>query len=309
MIKQKRLQWVMTIIMIGTIFWAATPTTIALTAEALTLGEAYPDFTGGILKSAKLEKMDKGLLLKTDGFEIRDSFVEKIFDQMTPEIRKELEKNMLFLLDQEAIQALIKQDAESMGIATEPMDEKLFQAYIDRVTKGVTVTEKASKTFYDENREMVGGMPFEQVKESIKQLLLEQKKQETLETHINSLAQKRHMRINRDWVKKQVTQAMDNPLDRARLSGKPTMVQFSASGCAPCEMMKPIVKKLKKKYADTLNVVSIPVNENQMLAKRFNVRAVPVQVFFDKKGQKIRDHMGFMAEADIVKQLKEMGAI
>ena len=68
-----------------------------------------------------------------------------------------------------------------MGIATEPADEKMFQAYIDRITKNVTVTEKAARTFYDENREMVGTMPFDQVKGSIEQLLLEQKKQAALE--------------------------------------------------------------------------------------------------------------------------------
>ena len=309
MIKQKRLQWMITIMAVGTILWMITPISAALSAEAPTMGTAYPDFSEGILKSAKLEKMDKSLLLKAKGFEIRDSFVEGIFGQVTPEIRKELERNMLFLLDQEVMEQLIKDDAKSMGIATEPPNEQMFQTYIDRVTKGVTVPEKAARTFYDENREMVGGVPFDQVKEAIQGLLLQQKKQEALQTHIQGLAGKAQMHINEDWVKKQVEMARDNPLDRARLSGKPTMIQFSDAGCAPCEMMKPIVKKLKKKYADTINVISIPVRENQMLAKRFNVQAVPVQVFFDKEGKKVLQHMGFMAEADIVSQLKKMGAI
>ena len=309
MIKQKRLQWITTIMAVGTILWILTPISAALSAEAPTMGAAYPDFSEGVLKSAKLEKLGKSLLLKAKGFEIKDSFVEGIFGQVTPEIRKELEKNMLFLLDQEVMEQLIKDDAKSKGIATEPPSEQMFQAYIDRVTKGVTVPEKAARTFYDENREMVGGVAFDQVKDSIQGLLLQQKKQATLQAHIQGLAGKAQMRINEGWVKKQVEMARDNPLDRARLSGKPTLVQFSASGCAPCEMMKPIVKKLKKKYADTINVVSVPVKENQMLAKRFNVQAVPVQVFFDKEGKKVYHHMGFMAEADIVSQLKKMGAI
>ncbi len=309
MIKQQRLQWIITIIAVGTILWTTTPVTTALSAGALTVGEAYPDFSEGILESAKLEKMDKSLLLKTNGFEIRDSFVKEIFGQVAPEIRKELEKNMLFLLDQEAMEELITQDAKSMGIATEPPNEQMFQTYIDRVTKGATVSEKAAKTFYDENKEMVGGMPFDQVKEAIQGLLLQQKKQDTLQAHIQGLAKKAQMRINEDWVKEQIKLARDNPLDRARLSGKPTMVQFSSSGCSPCEMMKPIVKKLQKKYADTINVISIPVSKNQMLAKRFNVRAVPVQVFFDKNGKTVHHHMGFMAEADIINQFKKMGAI
>ncbi len=307
--KQQRLQWIITILIIGAIFWTTTPISMALTAESPTLAETYPDYADGILKSARLVKMDKGLLLQTDRFKIQESFVKGILAQMAPEVRKQLEKNMLFLLDQEVIQRLIKEDAASMGIATESADEKMFQAYIDRITKDVTVTEKAARTFYDENRDMVGTMPFDQVKGSIEQLLMEQKKQAALETHIQELAQKSHMKINGDWVKKQVAMARDNPLDRARLSGKATMVQFSAAGCGPCEMMKPIVKKLKKKYAGSINVVSIPVRDNQMLAQRFNVRAVPVQVFFDKAGKKVHHHMGFMAEADIVSQLKKMGAI
>lgn len=309
MIKQQRLQWIITIIAVGTILWTSTPVTTALSAGTLTMGEAYPDFSEGILESAKLEKMDKGLLLKTNGFEIRDSFIKEIFGQVAPEIRKELEKSLLFLLDQEAMEQLITQDAKSMGIPTEPPNEQMFQTYIDRVTKGATVSEKAAKAFYDENKEMVGGMPFDQVKEAIQGLLLQQEKQETLQAHIQGLAKKAQMRINKDWVKHQIKLARDNPLDRARLSGKPTMVQFSSSGCSPCEMMKPIVKKLQKKYADTINVISIPVSKNQMLAKRFNVRAVPVQVFFDKKGKTVHHHMGFMAEADIISQFKKMGAI
>ncbi|MCP4577317.1 MAG: thioredoxin family protein [Deltaproteobacteria bacterium] len=309
MIKQQRLQWIITIIAVGTILWTSTPITTALSAGSLTMGEVYPDFSEGILESAKLEKMEKSLLLKTNGFEVRDSFFKEIFGQVAPEIRKELEKNMLFLLDQEVMEKLITGDAKSMGIATEPPNEQMFQSYIDRVTKGATVSEKAAKIFYDENKEMVGGMPFDQVKEAIQGLLLQQEKQDTLQAHIQGLAKKGQMRINEDWVKKQIKLARDNPLDRARLSGKPTMVQFSSSGCSPCEMMKPIVKKLRKKYADTINVITIPVSKNQMLAKRFNVRAVPVQVFFDKKGKTVHHHMGFMAEADIISQFKKMGAI
>lgn len=309
MIKQNRLQRFATIIAFATLACMTISYLAPMSAEANTLGETYPEFSEGVLKSAKLEKMDKGLLLKADGFEIKDSFIKESLGQLAPEVQKDLKKNLLFLLDQEAMEKLIMRDAKSLGIATEPPNEQMFQAYIDRVTKGVTVPEIAAKTFYDENKDMVGGMPFDQVKESILGLLLQQKKQEALQAHIQDIAQKAQMHLNEDWVKKQVAMAGDNPLDRARLSGKPTMVQFSASGCAPCEMMKPILKKLKKKYAETINIVYIPVMEHQMLANRFNVRAVPVQVFFDKEGKKVNQHMGFMAEADIVNQFKKMGAI
>lgn len=291
------------------ILWMTLPVSGAFSKATQTMSEAYPEVSEGILKSAQLEKLDKGLLLKADGFEIRDSFFKEAFGKVDPEVQKELDKSKLFLLDQKAMEELIKQDAKSLGVAMEPPDEQTFRAYFDRVTKDATVSEEAAKSFYDENQEMVGGMPFDQVKESIQGFMLQKKKQEALQTHIDGLAEKAHMRINEDWVKKQVAIAGDNPLDRARRSGKPTLAQFSATGCAPCEMMKPIIKKLKKKYKGTINIVYIPVEENQMLATRFNVRAVPVQVFFDEKGKQVHQHMGFMAEADILNQFKKMGAI
>ena len=309
MMKQERFKRIITVLGFTAILWMTLPPSGAFSKAARTMSEAYPEVSEGILKSAQLEKLDKGLLLKADGFEIRDSFFKEAFGKVDPEVQKELNKSKLFLLDQKALEELIKQDAKSMGIAMDPPDEQTFRAYFDRVTKDVAVSEEAVKSFYDENQEMVGGMPFDQVKESIKGFMLQKKQQEALQAHIDSLAEKAHMRINEDWVKKQVAIAGDNPLDRARRSGKPTLVQFSATGCAPCEMMKPIIEKLKKKYEGTINIVYIPVAENQILASRFHVQAVPVQVFFDKKGKQIHQHMGFMAEADILNQFKKMGVI
>ena len=309
MMKQEGFKRIITVLGFAAMLWITLPVSGAFSKTAPTMSEAYPEVSEGILKSAQLEKMDKGLLLKADGFEIKDSFFKEAFGKVDPEVQKELDKNKLFLLEQKALEELIKQDAKSMGIAMEPPDEQNFRAYLDRITKDVTVSEETVKAFYDENQEMVGGMPFDKVKDSIQGFMLQKKQQEALQAHIDGLAEKAHMHINEDWVKKQVAIAGDNPLDRARRSGKPTLVQFSATGCEPCEMMKPIIKKLKKKYEGTINIVYIPVAENQILASRFNVQAVPVQVFFDKKGKRVHQHMGFMAEADILNQFKKMGVI
>ncbi|MCF8127297.1 MAG: thioredoxin family protein [Deltaproteobacteria bacterium] len=150
-------------------------------------------------------------------------------------------------------------------------------------------------------------MPFDQVKGSIEQFLLQQKKQEFLDAHINALGEKAHIRLNRDWVKKQAQLALNNPVDQARMTGKPTLAEFGASGCIPCDMMQPILENLRKKYPGKLSVIFIHVKENQMLAARFGIRAIPVQVFYDGKGKEVFRHQGFYAEAEVLKQLKKMG--
>lgn len=304
---KKRMAWGLTTLLVATLFYSQPLVTSALAESAPTVESVYPGLATGVLQSATLAEMDKGTLLQGDGVEIQASFAEKSLGQAKPEIRKELKKNMFFLLEQEAIQGLIRWDAKAMGISMDQPEKVIGKVYADRLTKGIKATEAEVRAFYDSNKEMVGGMPFDQVKENIEKFLLYQKKQEFLDAHIKDLGKKARIRLNRDWVKKQAQLALDNPADKARMSGKPTMAEFGASGCVPCDMMKPILERLTKKYPDQLNVVFVHVRENQLLAARFGIRAIPVQIFYDSKGKEVFRHQEFYAEADVVKQVKKLG--
>ncbi|MBW2346128.1 MAG: thioredoxin family protein [Deltaproteobacteria bacterium] len=279
----------------------------ALAESTPTIESVYPGLATGVLQSATLAEMNKGTLLQGDGVEIQASFAERIFGQVTPGIQKELGKNMFFLLEQEATREFIKRDAKAMGISVDQHEKEMGQAYVNSLTRVLTVTEAEARAFYDSNKEMVGGMPFEQVKGNIEQFLLQQKKQEFLDAHIKNLGKKARIRLNRDWVKKQAQLALDNPVDKARMSGKPTMIEFGATGCVPCDMMQPVLKNLRKKYPDKLNVVFVHVGENRILGARFGIQSIPVQAFYDKNGEEVFRHVGFYAEAEVLKQLAKMG--
>jgi thioredoxin 1 len=108
-------------------------------------------------------------------------------------------------------------------------------------------------------------------------------------------------------VKDQATLARDNPVDRARMSGRPSLVDFGATGCRPCDMMAPILADLKKKYHDELNVIFVHVRKEQILAARYGVQGIPEQVFFDRDGKEVFRHTGFFPQDEIEKKLKAMG--
>jgi len=304
---KKQMAWGLATLLVSIFFYSQPSVTSALAETAPALKSIYPGLATGVLQSAILVEMDKGTLLQGDGVEIQESFAEKSLDQVKPEIREELKKNMFFLLEQEAIQELIKRDAKAMGISMDRPEKERGKVYADRLTKGVKTTEAEVRAFYESNKETVGGIPFEQVKDNIEKFLLYQKKQEFMDAHIKELGKKARIRLNRDWVKKQAQLALDNPVDKARMSGKPTMAEFGASGCVPCDMMKPIMEKLRKKYPDQLNVVFVHARENQLLAARFGIRSIPVQVFYDAKGKEVFRHKGFYAEADVLKQVRKLG--
>jgi len=307
--KQQKRVWMLAVVLTALFSLMAGMGGLAGADESAkaTVEGAYPGLATGVLKSARLTDMGKDVLLKAYQIEIKPDFAKEMLGQAPPEMRKELEKNLFFLLEQKAMEMLIRQDVVSMGISVDQPKNEMLKAYVERLTDGLTVNEAEMKAFYEANKEMMGGQPFDQVKGSIEPFLLEQKKMAALDARIEGLGKRTDLRINRDWVKQQAESARDNPVDKARMSGKPTLVEFGAAGCVPCDMMQPILDRLRKKFPDKLNVVFVHVRENQLLGARFGIRSIPVQAFFDKKGQEVFRHVGFYAEEEVLKQLASLG--
>jgi len=95
--------------------------------------------------------------------------------------------------------------------------------------------------------------------------------------------------------------------DNLPVKGMVTMIDLGATSCIPCKMMAPIMEKVEKDYKGKAAIVFIDVWKNKEQARRFGIRAIPTQVFFNEEGKEVYRHVGFMAEKDIVAQLKKMG--
>lgn len=91
------------------------------------------------------------------------------------------------------------------------------------------------------------------------------------------------------------------------VKGRVTMIDLGAKKCIPCKMMAPILVKLKKVYKETADIVFIDVWENNKPAKRFKIRSIPTQIFFNEKGDEVYRHVGFLDEKSIVEQMTKMG--
>lgn len=97
------------------------------------------------------------------------------------------------------------------------------------------------------------------------------------------------------------------PAKAVPVKGMVTMVDLGAKKCIPCKMMAPILVKLEKDYKGRAAVIFLDVWEDSSPAKRFGIRAIPTQIFFNKTGEEVYRHEGFMSEKDIVKKLSDMG--
>jgi len=89
--------------------------------------------------------------------------------------------------------------------------------------------------------------------------------------------------------------------------GMVTLLDLGAKKCIPCKMMAPILEKMEKVYKGKAAVIFIDVWKHHDQVRRFGIRAIPTQIFFDKDGKEVYRHVGFMGEEAIVRQLKKMG--
>ena len=96
-------------------------------------------------------------------------------------------------------------------------------------------------------------------------------------------------------------------LSQVPVKGMVTMVDLGADQCVPCKMMAPILEKLKNAYEGKAAIIFIDVWKNTEEARRFGIRAIPRQIFYDGTGREIGRHVGFMSEKDIIDQLTRMG--
>lgn len=89
--------------------------------------------------------------------------------------------------------------------------------------------------------------------------------------------------------------------------GTVTMLDLGADLCLPCKMMAPIMVKLEKEYKGRADIIFIDVWKHPEQAKKFNIRAIPTQIFFDKDGKEVDRHVGFLKEGAIIGKLKYLG--
>ena len=72
-------------------------------------------------------------------------------------------------------------------------------------------------------------------------------------------------------------------------------------------MMAPILEELKSQYQGKLNVVFIDVWKNPDESKKYKIKVIPTQIFYDASGKELYRHEGFFSKEDILGKWKEFG--
>jgi len=86
-------------------------------------------------------------------------------------------------------------------------------------------------------------------------------------------------------------------------SDVPVLVDFTATWCPPCQMMKPFVHKIGETYGSRLKVVEVDVDEHPYLANHFQVTGIP-RLMVIKGGKIEADEVGGCSYEEIATLVK-----
>jgi thioredoxin 1 len=87
---------------------------------------------------------------------------------------------------------------------------------------------------------------------------------------------------------------------------KVTYIQLGSDKCTPCRMMAPIIEEIKQEYPQVeLLYYDVWTREGQPYGQKYNIRAIPTQVFLDAAGNEYFRHVGFFPKEELVKVLEQ----
>ena len=83
----------------------------------------------------------------------------------------------------------------------------------------------------------------------------------------------------------------------------PVLVDFTADWCPPCKMIKPVLERIATEEAGRLRVVTLDVDENPDVTRRYGVLGMPTLGLFIG-GELVTTLVGARPQAAILKALE-----
>lgn len=94
-------------------------------------------------------------------------------------------------------------------------------------------------------------------------------------------------------------------------SKKVTFIELGSVNCVPCKAMVPVMEEIKTSLGDQVDVIFYDVweEEQKPMAKQYDIRVIPTQVFLDSNGKEYYRHEGFFPTEELYLILEKGGVL
>jgi thioredoxin 1 len=107
-------------------------------------------------------------------------------------------------------------------------------------------------------------------------------------------------------MKTRVTELTDAVFAREVLeSTQPVLVDFTATWCPPCRAIAPVIESLAEEYEGRIKVTQLNVDDHQLTAQQYGIRAMPTLLFF-RGGKVVKQIVGAVPRAKLEEAVREV---
>ena len=85
----------------------------------------------------------------------------------------------------------------------------------------------------------------------------------------------------------------------------PVLVDFTATWCGPCKMMKPVLEELHRRKGDRLRILKIDIDQSPAAARAYQVQSVPTLLLF-QQGRQLWRQSGVIQAASLEKIVDQL---
>lgn len=90
--------------------------------------------------------------------------------------------------------------------------------------------------------------------------------------------------------------------DEVLKSDQPVLVDFTASWCAPCRALAPIIDQVAEALDGKAKVGKVDIDEAPVTAGKYGVRGVPTVMVF-KGGERLAQHVGLTTKQKLLEMV------
>lgn len=89
--------------------------------------------------------------------------------------------------------------------------------------------------------------------------------------------------------------------------GRPVLLQISSANCGYCRQMLPVLTELANREESDFAVALVSLDKRPAAEDKYGVRAIPMQIFYDGRGNELYRHTGYLSKPEIHDLWRQLG--